>query len=62
MRVYLNLESYSPVTSAGVNHQDEVLNADNDDEDGDTYKMLLRLLRFFQMLDRDKRDNIYNQH
>jgi len=61
MKIYLNLESYSPIISNDVNHQDQPVNVDNDIED-ESYSMLLRLLQFFQILDHEQKekDNVNN--
>jgi hypothetical protein len=57
IKIYLNLESYSPTISTDANYQDQPVN----DDYGNSYEMLFRLLRFFQMLDYEQeKNNDYN--
>ncbi len=48
MKIYFNLESYSPIISNDVNVDNHI--------DGESYTMLLRLLQFFQILDHERKE------
>ncbi|CAF2495594.1 unnamed protein product [Rotaria sp. Silwood2] len=55
------IEPFSFTISPDVNHQDQLLDVDNDDDD-DTYKRLLHQLQLFQKLElKQKEDNGNNE-
>jgi hypothetical protein len=55
MKMCLNLELYSSIAPTHANRQNQLFNIDND-EDGDAFETLLRLLQFLQTLDREQKE------
>ncbi len=58
--IFFNIKKYENIFKFrilfnDVNHQDQPVNVDNDIDD-ESYNMLLRLLQFFQILDREQKE------
>jgi hypothetical protein len=53
MAIFFNLEFYPPQEFADGDSQNQPVNVNYDDDD--SYKMLLRLLEFFQTFEQEKK-------